>query len=119
MLQWILSLQQFKFVSQPLHANIAHTSPISAMKTYDLTGVPGDFILDDNCVNQIHDAIEKIQNQEATKQDISDAYKDFCNIAIGEMNEKVEFKNVHIRNDLNKSRKHVKKPYWNDNLNIV
>ncbi len=35
------------------------------------------------------------------------------------MNEKVEFKNVHIRNDLNKRRKHVKKPYWNDNLNGV
>ncbi len=73
----------------------------------------------DNCVNQIHDAIERIQNQEVTKQDISEAYKDFCNIVIGEMNEKVEFKNLHIRHDLNKRRKHVKKPYLNDNLTGV
>ncbi len=62
MLQWNLSLQQFQFVSQPLHANITHNSPIAAMKMYDMTGIPGDFLLDDNCVNQIHDAIEKIQN---------------------------------------------------------
>ncbi len=92
---------------------------MSAMKKYDLTGVPGDLLLDDNYVNQIYDAIENIQNGEATKKDISEAYKDFCNIVIGEMNEKVEFKNVHMRNDLNKRRKHVKKPYWNDNLNGV
>ncbi len=78
------------------------------MKWYDFTGIVSDFLLDDNWVNQIHDAIEKIENREATKQDISEAYKDFCNIVIGEMNEKVEFKNVHIRNDLNKRRKHVK-----------
>ncbi len=31
-------------------------------------------------MNQIYDAIEKIQNGEATKQDISEAFKDFCNI---------------------------------------
>ncbi len=119
MLQWNLSLQQFQFVSQPLHANINHTSPIAAMKCYDLTGIPGDFLLNDNYVNQIRDAIEKIQNREATKQDISEEYMDFYNIVIGEMNEKVEFQNVHIRNDLNKRRKHVKKPYWNDNLKGV
>ncbi len=60
-------------------------------------------------MNQIHDAIEKIQTREATKQDINEAYKDFCNIVICKMNEKVEFMNVHIGNDLNKRRKHVKK----------
>ncbi len=51
---------------------------MSAMKKYDLTGVPGDLLLDDNYVNQIYDAIENIQNGEATKKDISEAYKDFC-----------------------------------------
>ncbi len=75
------------------------------MKKYDLTGVPIDVLLDDNCVKQIHDAIEKIQHGEATKQDISEAYKDCCNIVIDGMNEKVEFKNIHIRNDRNKRRK--------------
>ncbi len=58
------------------------------MNRSDLTGIPVDFLLDDNCVNQIHDAIEKVQNQYATKQDIIESYNDLCNIVIGEMNEK-------------------------------
>ncbi len=44
MLQLNLNLQQFQFVSQPLHTNITHTSPIADMKRYDLTRIPGNFL---------------------------------------------------------------------------
>ncbi len=81
------------------------------MNRYDLTGIPGDVLLGDNCVNQIHDAIEKVQINMQQSRILLKQYKDFCNIVIGEMNEKAEFKNVHIRNDLNKRRKHVKKKH--------
>ena len=118
LLEWKLHLEQFIGASDN-HDSAIHTPPIATVRKYELSNIPREFMLDEGCINAVRDTIRKLENAQATKQEISDVYKDFCETVTTEMNENVLYKDVVNRNDCGKRRRHVKKPYWNVHLDSL
>ena len=116
------SLLQFtaKFESERLvGSTISHiTSDSGAPRKFKVKEIPENFLNDEIVIHRINETLHNIQESIDRKEGADVAYRQFINLMIPEMEEKLEVcKRNQNAQTKRKTHKKMSKPYWNDELN--
>ncbi len=83
---------------------------------YDTSDIPYNFMLGEESITAIDQALEKLEQLQFTQGNIDDIYGSFCDTVKMEMDEKLAKRKVTIKNGISNNRRGIKKTWWNDQL---
>ena len=98
-------------------SNNTINSPKQAEFTLFSRDIPVNFLIDRQ--EEISHLINKIETEMHNQSGADQCYNDFTNLIRQEMYQKVQYKNIKLKEGVNNKKRRVKKPWWSEELTIL
>ena len=119
MLQWTVDLSHLGYQPENHHPGTADrhrkTTTVSYVK-YNTRNVPQDFMINAQIQEQIHELIQKLEQEQVVQDDMNEIYKQFCDSVSSEMDDKLQKRTILLKSGLSNKRRKFKKKWWSDEL---
>ena len=112
LLQFTVTFESERLVGRTISHN---TSDSGAPRKFKVKEIPENFLKDESVIHRINETLHNIQESIDRKEGADVAYRQFINLMIPEMEEKLEVcKRNQNAQTKRKTHKKMSKPYWNE-----
>ncbi len=113
MIQWNMDLTQYK-QSEPTTEELSENTESATYVKYDVSDIPETLLQDNSTPQILHEAIDRIECQVMTQEQLNSMFRDFCDIVKNDIDDKLSHKEININKMLSDKCRKVNKHYWNE-----